>query len=204
MANAVDVYVMRHGETEANVQRVLSGRGDSPFTDRGRRQPLKVARHLASRPLACIYSSPVARARRTADLVRDALGAEITLTVEPAIAEIDAGAYTGLTFQEVRRRARATGERIPDLRYPGGESWSDVQARAVSFVSRLEERHPGDAVLLVTHAGVIAGLVAHCLGEPIAEFIRRRFGHDFLGRLRVTGGAIAEYEKVTGTVDDWV
>jgi broad specificity phosphatase PhoE len=199
---ATEIYVMRHGETEANVRQVLSGRGDSPFTELGRRQPLEVARHLDSLTLACIYSSPVARARRTADLVQAALGGSIPVREEPALAEIDAGEFTGLAFEEVRRRVKDYG-RMRDFRYPGGESWSDVQARAVAFVGGMEERHPKDAVLLVTHAGVIAGLVAQHLDEPIGRFIRTRFGHDFLGRLRIEDGSIASYEKLTGTVDDW-
>lgn len=199
----VEIYVMRHGETEANVRQVLSGRSDSPFTELGRRQPLEVAGHLDGCALSCIYTSPVDRARRTAVLVQEALGGEVPLRAEPAIAEIDAGTFTGLTFEEVRRRAAELGSRVPDLRYPEGESWSEVQWRAVRFVSGLEARHRDDSVLLVTHAGVIAGLVAHYLGEPIGEFIRRRFGHDFLGRLEVRDGSIVDYEKVAGTVDSW-
>lgn len=89
------------------------------------------------------------------------------------------------------------------LEYPEGESWADVQERAVSFVVGLEGKHGEAPVLLVTHAGVICGLVADCVGAPIETYIRRRFGHDFLGRLRVEGGRIADYERVTGTVDSW-
>ena len=194
--------MMRHGETEANVRRVLCGREDSPFTEAGRLQPAQVARHLGDLALSCIYTSPMARARRTAGLVQAALDRPVPLHVEAALAEIDAGDFTGLSFEEVRRRAGTLG-RVPDIRYPGGESWSDVQERAVSFVSRLEIRHAGGAVLLVTHAGVIAGLVAHYFDEPIDRYIRTRFGHDFLGQLRVAGGVIADYRKIVGTVDAW-
>jgi broad specificity phosphatase PhoE len=67
----------------------------------------------------------------------------------------------------------------------------------------LESRHAGDAVLLVTHAGVIAALVAEYLGEPIERYIRTRFGHDFLGQLMVEAGRFTSYEKITGTVDLW-
>jgi broad specificity phosphatase PhoE len=199
---AVEVYVMRHGETEANVREILLGRGDSPFTEAGRRQPLEVARHLGGRALACVYSSPMERAQRTARLVIEALGRPVPLRTEPALAEIDAGEFTGLTFDEVRRRV-PVGAVLGRFRYPGGESWREVQRRAVDFVLRLEGRHDGEAVLLVTHAGVIAGLVAEHLGEPIERYIRTRFGHDFLGRLTVESGAVTGYEAVTGTVDRW-
>jgi len=74
----------------------------------------------------------------------------------------------------------------------------------VEFVYRLEARHADDAVLLVTHAGVIAGLVAEYLGEPIEEYVRTRFGHDFLGRIDLENGKLTGYEKVAGTVDRWV
>ncbi len=199
---ALQVYLMRHGETEANVRQILLGRGDSPFTDAGWGQPGEVASHLRTRRLDHIYVSPMSRARRTAELVLETLARPIPLSFEAAIAEIDAGEYTGLTFQEVRRRVPAAA-RVGEFRYPGGESWQDVQDRALDFVLGLEGRHNGDAVLLVTHAGVIASLVAAFVGEPVRRYIRVRFGHDFLGRLTIASGAIVGYEKLAGTVDTW-
>jgi broad specificity phosphatase PhoE len=200
---ATDVYLMRHGETEANVRQILLGREDSPFTAAGEQQPVEVARQLHDRALACIYTSPMERAQRTAALVVGTLGRPIPIEAEWAIAEIDAGEYTGLTFAEVRQligRHVVLGE----FRYPGGESWPEVQERAVEFVLGLEARHRDGAVLLVTHAGVIAGLVADYIGEPIESYIRTRFGHDFLGRLEIADGAMVGYEKLVGTVDSWV
>ncbi|MGD2154804.1 MAG: histidine phosphatase family protein [Gemmatimonadales bacterium] len=200
---AVEIYVMRHGETEGNVRQILIGREDSPFTESGWQQPLEVARHLAGRDLACIYSSPMDRARRTAALVQEVLDRPVPLELAEAIAEIDAGEFTGLSFVEVWSKLPSDAV-LGQFHYPGGESWRDVQVRAVEFIYRLESRHAGDAVLLVTHAGVIAGLVAEYLGEPIEEYIRTRFGHDFLGRIDLENGKLTGYEKVTGTVDSWV
>ena len=198
-----EVYVMRHGETEANVQQVLIGREDSPFTDAGRLQPGQVACHLTSRPLRCIYSSPMERTRRTAELVQETLARPIPIETREAIAEIDAGEFTGLSFQEVRSRV-PNDAILGEFRYPGGESWGDVQARSLNFVLSLETVHDGTAVLVVTHAGVIAGLVAAYVGEPIERYIRTRFCHDFLGRLTIEAGALTGYEKITGTVDSWI
>lgn len=200
----LDVYVMRHGETEANVREVLAGRGDSPFTAAGRDHPGAVAQHLVDVPLACVYTSPMERARRTARLVIERLGRDVPVRTEDAIAEIDAGEFTGLSFDEVRRRV-PRGAVLGRFRYPGGESWRDVQLRALRFVLGLEERHEGGAaVLVVTHAGVIAALVADYLDEPIQRYIRTRFGHDFLGRLKLESGSIVEYQRVVGTVDSWL
>ena len=199
---AVEVYLMRHGETEANVREVLIGRGDSPFTDAGRRHPLEVARHLEALSFTCVYTSPMARTHKTAAILLRVLDRVVPVRQEIAIAEIDAGEYEGLTFQEVRERV-AGDRRLGEFRYPGGESWRDVQSRAVGFVTRLNARHESEAVLVVTHAGVIAGLVAHVLDEPIELFIRTRFDHDFLGRLRVENGAIVDYERLAGNVGTW-
>ncbi len=199
---STDVYVMRHGETEANVRQVLMGRGDSPFTEAGRRQPVAVATHLQDRKLTRIYSSPMARTQRTAALVVETLERPVPIVAEAALAEIDAGEFTGLTFAEVQAQLPATAV-LGRFRYPGGESWQDVQARAMAFVSKLEGVHDGDAVLLITHAGVIASLVAAYKAEPIEQYIRTRFGHDYLGRLTLAGGRIVAYEKLVGTVDSW-
>jgi broad specificity phosphatase PhoE len=200
---AVDIYVMRHGETEANVRQILIGREDSPFTESGRQQPVEVARHLVGRDLARIYSSPMDRTQRTAALVQETLDRPVPVELEEAIAEIDAGEFSGLSFPEVWSLLPSDAI-LGQFHYPGGESWRGVQERAVSFVYGLEARHGGDAVLLVTHAGVIAGLVAEYLGEPIEEYIRTRFGHDFLGRIVLRGGTLRGYEKIVGTVDSWV
>lgn len=198
----VDVYLARHGEVEANVLEVLVGRGDSPFTPAGLRQPAALASALSGVALARVYTSPVRRARESAARLLEALDHAAPLEETWAIAEIDAGEFEGLRFEDVRARIRDFG-RTEDFTYPGGESWGDVQRRALDFVRGLERAHPGGAVLLVTHAGVIASLVAHHLSEPVGRYVRVRFGHDFLGRLRVEGGRIAGYERVQGTVDRW-
>ncbi|UCC71145.1 MAG: histidine phosphatase family protein [Gemmatimonadota bacterium] len=200
---AVEVYVMRHGETEANLRQILIGREDSPFTEAGWRQPVEVARYLVERPVSRIYSSPMDRTLRTAALVQQTLDRSVPVDTEPAIAEIDAGEFTGLTFQEVRSRLPSDAA-LGKFHYPGGESWRDVQERSVAFVYGLEARHNSDAVLVVTHAGVIAGLVAEYLQIPIEEYIRTRFGHDFLGRITVAAGMMTGYEKIAGTVDSWI
>ncbi len=198
----LNAYIMRHGETEANVGQILMGRGDSPFTEAGKQHPIQVAEHLNGLHLSRIYVSPQARTQRTAALVLDTLQQQIPLETEVALSEIDAGEFEGLSFKEVRERV-PTEAVLGQFRYPGGESWDEVQARAVEFTRRLESRHGKESVLLVTHAGVIAGLVAAFVGEPIEHFIRTRFGHDFLGRLSVADGKFVGYEKIAGTVDTW-
>ena len=199
---SLHTYIMRHGETEANVQEVLLGREDSPFTEAGWRHPVDVARHLDGVELDLIYASPMARTQRTAALVLETLDRRVPLVIEEALAEIDAGEFTGLTFQQVRQRVPVTAV-LGEFRYPGGESWGEVQARAADFVLGLEKQHGDAEVLLVTHAGVIAGLVAEFVGEPIERYIRTRFGHDFLGRLTVEAGAFVGYDQLAGTVDTW-
>lgn len=201
--SGVDIYLVRHGEVEANVGRVLVGRGDSPFTPAGVRHPLALARALSNVTLAAVYTSPMRRSRESAERILEALARRVPLSESWAIAEIDAGELEGLRFEEVRERAPDFG-RSDDFRYPGGESWGDVQRRALEFVTGLERAHPGASVLLVTHAGVIASLVAHYLGEPVGLYVRVRFGHDFVGRLRVQGGLLVDYARLEGTVDRWV
>jgi probable phosphoglycerate mutase len=193
---------MRHGETEANVESVLLGRQDSPFTEAGWLHPVEVARHLDGNELDRLYVSPMARAQRTADLVLQTLDRPIPFETVDELAEIDAGEFTGLTFQQVYERLPRDAV-LGHFRYPGGESWQEVQTRAVDFVLGLEDEHADDSVLLVTHAGVIAGLVAAYVGEPIEKYIRTRFGHDYLGRLMIDSGAFREYDELTGTVDTW-
>ena len=121
---SLHTYIMRHGETEANVQEVLLGRDDSPFTEAGWRHPVEVAQRLDGVELDRVYASPMARTQRTAALVLETLGRPVPLETEAALAEIDAGEFTGLTFQQVRQRIPVTAV-LGQFRYPGGESCQD-------------------------------------------------------------------------------
>jgi 2,3-bisphosphoglycerate-dependent phosphoglycerate mutase len=155
----VRIYFARHGESEANLLRLISNR-ELPhhLTERGREQARALANELRGAGVARIYSSPIPRARETAGIVGGALG--LPFAVTEALREYDCGVAEGRADDEAWAlyAAADAGWRRGALesRVPGGESFLDMRARFVPFVERLvadRERIGGD-VLLIGHGGL--------------------------------------------------
>ena len=168
------LLLVRHGETEGNVSRTLQG-ADDPLTERGRRQARELAAHLSGRDdVAALYASPYRRAFETARAIGEALGLE----PEPraALAELDVGDAAGYRFEawveefpEEAERFRTEGV---DYSWPGGESGRDLAARTEEEIDRILRAHGGEdeAVVVVSHGGALAWMIAHLLGEPDGEW----------------------------------
>jgi broad specificity phosphatase PhoE len=155
------IYFVRHAQSEANVQRVISNR-DLPhhLTDVGRQQAEALARSLADVPLTAIYSSPIVRAAETARIVADITGLPVELA--DALREPDCGSMEGRGDEEAwAEHARVTHDWVVqrkfDSRIAGGESYSDLRARFVPFVDRLVAEHGGSDhnLLLIAHGSLL-------------------------------------------------
>jgi len=95
----------------------------------------------------------------------------------------------------------------PDLVYPEGESFRQMQQRSVSYLSSLAKTHPDQTVLIVVHAGVIRGLVSHFLGLKYADNLKHRISHRYIGDFRFEGESCVRYDelgKPSGFVRDGV
>ena len=168
------LLLVRHGETEGNVSRRLQGSED-PLTERGRRQAREVAAHLSGRDdVVALYASPYRRAFDTARAIGAALGMEPR--PRPALAELDVGRAVGYLFEawveefpEEAERFRTEGV---DYSWPGGESGRDLGTRIEEEIEHILEAHRREAgaVVLVSHGGALAWIVAHLLGEPGGEW----------------------------------
>ena len=142
----VTLYFSRHGQTEANVAHLFSGKKDTPLTARGLAQAREIGqvlkRELGPRPALSFVASPLARARATMEIVRETLDLpKEGYTIEPRIQEIDLGQWDQLTEAEARALDPALFEaRKADkwsIRVPGGENYADVAARAESWIGSL-------------------------------------------------------------------
>lgn len=149
--------LVRHGETSANVDGVWHGSIDTALTPRGRRQAAVVARHLAATraDARAVYSSPLARARETADAI--AAGLRLEVALEEHLREYDLGDWEGRTYRELARVERLF-ERMqadPDWTPGGGESARQVAERFAGALARIAARHPGERVVVVGHGGAL-------------------------------------------------
>jgi broad specificity phosphatase PhoE len=165
------IFLARHGETADNAARRFQGQGDVPLNARGMEQARELAALAAQREWAALWTSPVVRARQTADIV----GAAIGLAPRPdaRFAEHDVGAWQGRLFDDVQRedpqlwsRWQAAGE---DWRFPGGESLGELQARVVDGLVAVTQSHELPA-LVVCHRGVIRAALCHTRNEGLATF----------------------------------
>jgi broad specificity phosphatase PhoE len=166
----MQLLLVRHGESVGNVSRQLQKR-DEPLTDRGRRQARELATFLADRPdLRVVYASPLNRAFETAEIIGAAIGLR-PIPLE-GLAEINVGDAAGMTFDEWSERdpesAKRWREEGLDFIWPGGESGRQLAARTAAEIDRIISVHrldPG-AVVVVSHGGALAWVIAHMLREP--------------------------------------
>jgi probable phosphoglycerate mutase len=119
-----------------------------------------------------VYASPLERTRETAAPIAKGLGLKVQ--VDKGLLECDFGEWTGRPLKELMKLPewRAVQRYPSSFRFPDGESFSEMQTRITDTVSRLGHRHPGAAIVLVSHADPIKAAVAHALGTHIDLFQR--------------------------------
>ncbi|MFT8317839.1 MAG: histidine phosphatase family protein [Sporolactobacillus sp.] len=141
------ICLVRHGETDWNSLGRLQGREDIPLNERGREQADLVGRFLEKEPFTAIYTSPLLRAKQTAETINRYLGG-LPLNVTSDFIEKDYGEASGMTVAE--RDAH-----FPDGKIPGMEFFNQIEQRVRHGLSEIEQAHPADQVLLVAHGGLI-------------------------------------------------
>jgi len=172
-ARSTAVLLVRHGTTPTTGMKLPGRAPGLHLSDEGRRQADGAAQRIgALRRVAAVYASPIDRARETALPI--ARTRRLALRIERDLAEIDVGEWTGISLARARRRPEwEIVQRHPSgFRFPGGESFVEVQARMTAAVMRLVERHPGGTIVVVSHADPIKTLVAHAMGTPLDLFQR--------------------------------
>lgn len=154
-SQAVRLILIRHGETDWNVEGRYQGQADPPLNARGEVQAQALAERLTAdgvRPVG-IYASPLRRAWRTAEVLAQRLG--VPLWAEPRLQEIHLGAWQGVLAKDIARRWPDLFQRWQTepwaVRPPGGETMAEVQARVHAAVDDILSRHPGQTVALVAH-----------------------------------------------------
>lgn len=169
------VWLVRHAQSHASVKRLIAGPGTCPgLTELGREQAARLTARLAAEPLRpdALLTSPVRRARETAEILANGLGLG-TPGVEARARELDFGAADGLSIDEYRR-THGTFDMTahPDRPFaPGGETWNRFRTRAGRVLADLMSRHRGGTVVVVCHAGLIAAAMSALLDvEPPVLF----------------------------------
>ena len=156
------IVLARHGETTWNKDRRFQGQLDVELNDTGRAQARALATAAAGHDLAAIYTSPLVRARETAEIVGQALGLEPRL--DERLKEVHVGDWEGRYKADLERDEpeawAAFGQAGEDFRFPGGESLAEQQKRVIAALVDITQS--GDLpALVVCHRGVIRCALAH-------------------------------------------
>lgn len=168
------LLLVRHGQTPTTGA-VLPGRAKGlHLADEGRRQAEAAAERIAAfgDRVAAVYASPLERTKETAAPIAAALGRKVT--VERGLLEADFGEWTGAELKKLRKQPEwgVVQHRPSVFRFPGGESFAEMQLRIWTAVERLVAAHPGKVVVAVSHADPIKAAVAQAMGCHLDLFQR--------------------------------
>jgi broad specificity phosphatase PhoE len=164
-----DLFLIRHGESVANVEPVIGGmQGDAGLTERGRRQARLLEERLRDQRIRAdrLYASTLPRALETAEYVSRAL--DLSVETDDEVQELRPGEADGLSFEEWRARFPGLENGMAASPFhpfsPGGESWASFLARAGAALMRIVIKHPDETVVVVCHGGVLEASFYLALG----------------------------------------
>lgn len=167
------VLLVRHGQTPTT-GRLLPGRAPGlHLAEQGQAQAEATAAAIATLPkVDAVYSSPLERARETAAPIAARRG--LRVKADKGLLEVDIGEWTGEELKKLRRQPawKVVQQHPSGFRFPGGESFLELQARIVATIERLTGAHPGGTIVAVSHADVIKAAVVHATGAGLDMFQR--------------------------------
>ena len=166
------LFLVRHGRTGWNKEQIFRGTKDVPLDAVGREEALMVGERLNGEGLRAVYSSPLSRAKETAEAIARFHSLEVQ--VMAGLNDLNFGEWEGLSLLAVKKQ-------YPDLYhqwlqtphqvvFPGGEGLDAVRSRAMKVVEEIIERHPQETVALVSHRVVLKVLICALLGLDNSHF----------------------------------
>jgi len=180
--------LMRHGQTAWNQEGRVMGRNPVELSESGRAQVQAAAILVRSFKPDLIMSSPLVRARQTAEIIAHAMGG-VEIIDDPAIAEVSYGRWEGMTYHDLIADPHYLVYRESPVEYPtpGGETLRQVQARGVAAICRAIEAHPGRRVLFVSHGDIIRTVLCYFLGLELNFFHRLRIDNAAFSGVQISG-----------------
>ena len=166
------LLIIRHGQSQANLDGRFVGHVDSPLSDLGKQQAEVTADYIVSaHHVDAVYASDLERAFYTGKTVADRLG--LPITADPGMREIFAGDWETVKFDtlstEYGEPYQLWLRDIGLAQCPNGESTADLQRRIVSTLTRIAQENDGKTVVVATHATPIRVFMHHCSGLPLSE-----------------------------------
>lgn len=176
------LYLIRHGETEGSEVKRYKGNIDVPLSEKGIKQVEQVAKYLnrsykshkSCNGLEAVYSSPLIRALRSAEIIAKSFG--LKPIVIPDLRERSFGIWEGMSFNEIKDKYPEEFEAWAGnpLKYSpiGGESTVEVRDRVVNALDNLLTNHNEERIAIVAHGGVNRIILCHVMGIPLENIFR--------------------------------
>jgi probable phosphoglycerate mutase len=157
------IIFLRHGQAKNNIERILTGRTPGiPLTEEGINQAEKAAKFLEHMNISAIYSSPIERARHTAEIVGKHNSLDVT--IDDRLIELDMGKFTGVPYDDIFTSHGNVFMKFYngelEIAHNGVETFSEVKKRVLGIVDHVIENHPDQNVVLVTHMDPIKAMLS--------------------------------------------
>ena len=157
------IIFLRHGQAKNNIERILTGRTPGvPLTEEGINHAEKAAKFLEHMNISAIYSSPIERARHTAEIVGKHNSLDVT--IDDRLIELDMGKFTGVPYDEIFTSHGNVFMKFYngelEIAHNGVETFSEVKKRVLGIVDHVIENHPDENVVLVTHMDPIKAMLS--------------------------------------------
>ena len=157
------IIFLRHGQALNNTERILAGRTPGvPLTEKGIDQAEKAAKFLEDMNISAIYSSPIERAKDTANIV--GTHNSVDVKIDDRLIELDMGKFTGVPYDEIFSSHGNVFMKFYkgelEIAHNGVETFSDVKKRVLGMVDHVIENHPDENVVLVTHMDPIKAMLS--------------------------------------------
>jgi len=157
------IIFLRHGQAKNNTDRILAGRTEGiPLTETGIKQAEHTAELLQHMNISKVYSSPIQRAKHTAEIVGKHNSLDVT--IDERLIELDMGKFTGMPYDEIFNSHGNVFMKFYngelEIAHNGVETFSDVKKRVLGIVDHVIENHPDENVVLVTHMDPIKAMLS--------------------------------------------
>ncbi|MGN0193763.1 MAG: histidine phosphatase family protein [Pseudoramibacter sp.] len=164
----MNIYIIRHAQTQGNAEKRYLGVIESPLTETGRRQQEETLKRLAPVPFDAVYSSPCGRTLAMAQALAAKNG--LSVKVDERLREMHFGIFDGLTADEAQAKAPEVWQRwlsdFDHCRLPEGESFQDVKSRFKGFWETIREKQGEPNIACVAHGGIVRAALAVLCNFP--------------------------------------
>lgn len=188
-------YITRHGNTEHNKKSLIMGHIDSPLTKKGLNDAKSTGKKLKNITFDQVYSSDLGRAFISAHIIIETNNVKKRIERVKELREVNFGKYANFS-REIIEKENPGFRNKENFIFPEGESFLQMQKRAVNFIKKLEKKHPNKTILIVTHAGVIRAISSYFKKENFEDNLKKEIPHEYIVKFIINSGKLVSAELI--------